>query len=93
MTNFMSNSGTKNVLLPMGVATAVAAGWDPRGICLLIQTVCSCAVFLPSGAPSTAIAFAAAEYKLQETFLWSLGYAVLTVVSFVVSINFFFPVV
>lgn len=93
MTNFMSNSGTKNVLLPMGVATAVAAGWDPRGICLLIQTVCSCAVFLPSGAPSTAIAFAAAEYKLQETFLWSLGYAVLTVLSFVVSINFFFPVV
>ena len=93
MTNFMSNSGTKNVLLPMGVATAVAAGWDPRGICLLIQTVCSCAVFLPSGAPSTAIAFAAAEYKLQETFLWSLGYAVLTVVSFVISINFFFPVV
>lgn len=93
MTNFMSNSGTKNVLLPMGVATAVAAGWDPRGICLLIQTVCSCAVFLPSGAPSTAIAFAAAEYKLQETFLWSLGYAVLTVVSSVISINFFFPVV
>ena len=93
MTNLMTNSGTKNVLLPMGVATAVAAGWDPRGICLLINTICSCAVFLPSGAPSTAIAFAAAGYKLQETFLWSLGYAIVCVVSFVVSINFFFPVV
>ena len=55
MTNLMTNSGTKNVLLPLGVATAVAAGWDPRGLCLLINTICSCAVFLPSGAPSTAL--------------------------------------
>lgn len=31
--------------------------------------------------------------KLQETFLWSPGYAIVCVVSFVVSINFFFPVV
>ena len=92
MTNLMSNSGTKNVLLPMGVATAVAAGWDPRPIVLLINAISSCAVFLPSGAPSTAIAFAAAEYKLQETFLWSLGYAIVAILSFVLSINFFFPI-
>ena len=93
MTNLMTNSGTKNVLLPLGVATAVAAGWDPRGICLLINTICSCAVFLPSGAPSTAIAFAAAGYKIQETFLWALGFAFVTIVSFVISIHFFFPVI
>ena len=92
MTNLMTNSGTKNVLLPLGIATAVAAGWDPRGICLLINTICSCAVFLPSGAPSTAIAFAAAGYKIQETFLWALGFAAVTIVSFVFSIHFFFPV-
>lgn len=92
MTNLMTNSGTKNVLLPLGVATAVAAGWDPRGLCLLINTICSCAVFLPSGAPSTAIAFAAAGYKIQETFLWALGFAAVTIVSFVFSIHFFFPV-
>ena len=41
MTNLMTNSGTKNVLLPLAVATAVAAGWDPRGLCLLVNTVCS----------------------------------------------------
>ena len=92
MTQLMTNSGTKNVLLPLSVATAVAAGWDPRGLCLLVNTVCSCAVFLPSGAPSTAIAFAAGGYKLQETFLWALGFAVVTIVTFVLSINFFFPV-
>ena len=92
MTNLMTNSGTKNVLLPLAVATAVAAGWDPRGLCLLVNTVCSCAVFLPSGAPSTAIAFAAAGYKIQETLPWALGFAAVTIFSFVLSIHFFFPV-
>lgn len=92
MTNLMTNSGTKNVLLPLAVATAVAAGWDPRGLCLLVNAVCNCAVFLPSGAPSTAIAFAAAGYKIQETFLWALGFAAVTIISYVVSIHFFFPV-
>ena len=92
MTQLMTNSGTKNVLLPLSVATAVAAGWDPRGLCLLVNTVCSCAAFLPSGAPSTAIAFAAGGYKFQETFLWALGFSVITIVTFVFSINFFFPV-
>ena len=92
MTQLMTNFGTKNVLLPLSVATAVAAGWNPRGLCLLVNTVCSCAAFLPSGAPSTAIAFAAGGYKFQETFLWALGFSVITIVTFVFSINFFFPV-
>lgn len=58
----------------------------------MINIVCSCAVFLPSGAPSIAIAFAAAGYKIQETFLWALGFAAVTIVSYVFSIHFFFPV-
>ncbi len=92
MTNLMTNSGCKNVLLPLAISTAVAAGWDPRGLALLVSAVCSCACFLPSGAPSTAIAFAAGGYKLSETALWSLGFAVVTIVSLCLSINFFFPV-
>ena len=79
-------------MIALSVATAVAAGWNPRGLCLLVNTVCSCAAFLPSGAPSTAIAFAAGGYKFQETFLWALGFSVITIVTFVFSINFFFPV-
>ena len=92
MTNLMTNSGCKNVLLPLAISTAVAAGWDPRGLALLVSSICSCACFLPSGAPSTAIAFAAGGYKLNETALWSLGFAVVSIVSLCLSINFFFPV-
>ena len=92
MTNLMTNSGCKNVLLPLAISTAVAAGWDPRGLALLVSGICSCACFLPSGAPSTAIAFAAGGYKLNETALWSLGFAVVSIVSLCLSINFFFPV-
>ncbi len=92
MTNLMTNSGCKNVLLPLAISTAVAAGWDPRGLALLVNVVCSCACFLPSGAPSTAIAFAAGGYKLSETALWGLGFAVVTIVSSCLCINFMFPV-
>ena len=92
MTNLMTNSGCKNVLLPLAISTAVAAGWDPRGLALLVNFICSCACFLPSGAPSTAIAFAAGGYKLSETVKWGLGFAVVSIVSACLSINFFFPV-
>ena len=92
MTNLMTNSGCKNVLLPLAISTAVAAGWDPRGLALLVNFICSCACFLPSGAPSTAIAFAAGGYKLSETLKWGLGFAVVTIISACLSINFFFPV-
>jgi len=92
VTQFMSNSVARNVLLPMSIATSVAAGYDPRGVICVVQLCSACAILLPTSSPSAAIAFAAAEYKLKETFLFSILLMVICLVTTVLSANFFFPV-
>jgi di/tricarboxylate transporter len=92
LTQFMSNSGCKNVLIPMAVATCIAAKYDPRGVICVVELCCSASAILPTASPACAIAFAAGEYKLSETFKWSLPLVVITLVSVVLSANFFFPI-
>lgn len=91
MTNVMSNSGCANIMLPLGVATAVAAGWNPVSLLLIVECCCHAACLLPSGAPSTAIAFAAGGYKLKETLPWSLLYFVVVILSSTLSVLLFCP--
>jgi di/tricarboxylate transporter len=92
LTQFMSNSGSRNVLLPMAIATCIAAGYDPRGVICVVELCCACAVLLPTASPSAAIAYAAAGYKIKETFLFSILLMVVCLVTSVLSANFFFPV-
>jgi di/tricarboxylate transporter len=92
ITQLMSNSGARNVLLPMAIATSVTAGYDPRGVICVVELCCACAVLLPTASPSSAIAYAAAGYKLKETFLFSILLMILCLVTTVLSANFFFPV-
>ncbi len=92
ITQFMSNSGAKNILLPMAVATCVTAGYDPRGVVILVDLMCSTAILFPMASPSAAIAFAAAGYKLKETLPFSIVLMLLCLLSGVFAANFVFPI-
>lgn len=92
MTTFLSNSGSRHILEPLAVATAISAGFDPRGIVLVVNLCSCCSTLLPTGAPATAIAFAAGNYKLSETLKYTVPLTVIVMVSAILSANFFFPV-
>lgn len=90
MTNLMSNSATYNILIPLGISAAVAAGYDPRPVALVIASCSYCAILLPSSCGAVAIAYASANYSLRETLKFSLPFIALYWISAVVSIMIFF---
>ena len=92
MTTFMSNSATSNVLIPVAASVAIAAGWDPRGLVLIVSFCSGCAIAFPSGSPACGIAYASTGYKLSETFKFTIPFIILAVVSIVFSANFFCPI-
>ena len=92
MTTFMSNSATSNVLIPVAASVAIAAGWDPRGLVLIVSFCSGCAIAFPSGSPACGIAYASTGYKLSDTFKFTIPFIVLAVVSIVLSANFFCPI-
>lgn len=92
MTTFMSNSATRNVLVPIAASTCMAAGWDPRGVVLIVAFCANVAIAFPSGSPACGIAYAACGYKLTDTFKFTVPFIVLAIVSVVLSANFWFPI-
>lgn len=91
MTTFMSNSATRNVLVPIAASTCVAAGWDPRGVVLIVAFCANVAIAFPSGSPACGIAYAAGGYRITKTLKFTLPFIVLAIVSIVLSANLFFP--
>lgn len=91
MTTFISNMGTQSVLIPIAASLALAAGWDPRGIVLIIGTANYFAVGFPSGAGECAVAFAAGEYNPLKVMKFTVPYMVLAIVSCAISAQLFYP--
>lgn len=92
MTTFMSNSATRNVLVPIAASTCMAAGWDPRGVVLIVAFCANVAIAFPSGSPACGIAYAACGYKLTDTFKFTIPFIILAIISVVLSANFWFPI-
>lgn len=63
MTTFLSNMATQSVLIPIAASVALAAGWDPRGLVLIIGTCNYYALGFPSGSGEAAVCFAAGGYN------------------------------
>ena len=92
MTTFMSNTATRNVLVPIAASTCLAAGWDPRGVVLIVTFCANVAIAFPSGSPACGIAFAAGGYKLTSTFKFTIPFILLAMASIVISCHIFFPI-
>ncbi len=91
MTTFISNMGTQSVLIPIAASVALAAGWDPRGLILIIGTANYFCVGFPSGAGETAVAFAAGGYNPGKVLKFTLPYMILAILSCAISAQLFFP--
>ena len=91
MTTFISNMATQTVLIPIAASVALAGGWDPRGLVLIIGTANMFAVGFPSGSGEAAVAFAAGGYNPVKVLKFTIPYMILAIVSCAVTAEFMYP--
>lgn len=90
VTNLMSNVATYNVMVPLAVSTAIAAGINPAALALSAGLASSCACMLPCSSGESAMCYAASGYSMKDTFKFTIGFVLLFWVSLVIDIMVFF---
>lgn len=91
MTAFLSNMATQTVLIPIAASVALAGGWDPRGVVLIIGTANMFAVGFPSGSGEAAVAFAAGGYNPVKVLKFTVPYMILAIISCAVTAQIMYP--
>ena len=91
MTTFISNMGTQSVLIPIAASVALAGGWDPRGLILIIGTANYMAIAFPSGSGEAAVAFAAGGYNPAKVLKFTLPFIIISVIGCTLSAYLFYP--
>lgn len=92
MTTFISNTATMNVLTPVAASVALAGGWDPRGLVLIIAVGNTLALGFPSGAAECAVCYAAGNYNPAKVLKFTLPYIILGISSMALTAYFMYPV-
>jgi di/tricarboxylate transporter len=67
LTNFMSNTATAALLMPIGLSIAHSMGADPRAVLMAIVIGCSCAYATPVGTPANMMIFPRVDINLSIT--------------------------
>lgn len=91
MTTFLSNMATQTVLIPIAASVALAGGWDPRGLVLIIGTANMFAVGFPSGSGECAVCFAAGGYNPVKVLRFTVPYMLIAIASCAISAQLLFP--
>ena len=91
MTTFLSNMATQTVLVPIAASVALAGGWDPRGVVLIIGTANMFALGFPSGSGEAAVAFAAGGYNPVKVLKFTVPYMILAIISSAVTAQIMYP--
>lgn len=91
MTTFLSNSATWNVLMPVAASVALAGGWDPRGLCLIVSIGSNFAFAFPTGSNQSALIFSTAGYSPFKMAKFTIPAVLLMIIALVISANFWFP--
>ncbi|MFI8480336.1 SLC13 family permease [Pseudomonas sp. NPDC078700] len=66
LTNFMSNTATTALLVPIGMSIATNLGADPRAVLMCIVIGGSCAYATPIGMPANLMVLSAGGYKFFD---------------------------
>ncbi|EPY4668604.1 SLC13 family permease [Klebsiella pneumoniae] len=66
MTNFMSNTATVALLVPMSLSIAAGMGADPRAVLMATVIGSSCAYATPIGMPANMMVLSAGGYKFVD---------------------------
>ena len=91
MTTFLSNTATQAVLIPIAASICAAAGWDPRGLLLIIGTCNYFAIAFPSGSGEAAVTFAAAGYNPVKVLKFTGPYCLIAIVSCGIMAQIMYP--
>ena len=66
MTNFMSNTATTALMVPIGISIAQGMGADPRAVLMACVIGGSCAYATPIGMPANTMVVGAGNYKFMN---------------------------
>lgn len=91
MTTFLSNTATQAVLIPIAASICASAGWDPRGLLLIIGTCNYFAIGFPSGSGEAAVTFAAAGYNPFKIIKFTGPYLIIAIVSCAITAQVMYP--
>ena len=83
LTQFMSNTASKALLCPVGIALAAQVGASPRAVLMAILIASSCAFASPVGTPPNTLVLGPGKYSFMDYVKCGSG---LVVVSMIVSI-------
>lgn len=66
LTNFMSNTATTALMVPIAVSLAQSLGADPRSMVIATVISCSCAYATPIGMPANTMVVGLGGYKFND---------------------------
>lgn len=91
LTNFMSNTATAALLIPIGLSIAHSMDADPRAVLMAIVVGCSCAYATPVGTPANMMIFSAGGYKFIDYVRVGGPLIVISIIVSFILLPIFFP--
>lgn len=91
MTTFMSNAGTYMIMMPVAASVAMAGGYDPRSLCIIVTLASNYAFAFPTGSNQAALTYATAGYNPVKIAKYTLPGLAIMIAALVLSANFWFP--
>jgi anion transporter len=91
LTNFMSNTATTSLLIPIGVSLSQSIGADPRGVLVAIVIGSSLACSTPIGMPACTMVWGIGGYKFSDYVKVGLPLTILLIIASLILLPIFFP--
>lgn len=91
MTNFMSNTATTALLVPISISIAAGMGADPRAVVMATVIGGSCAYATPIGMPANTMVMSAGGYRFNDYAKSGLPLILLSTIVSLILLPIFFP--
>ena len=91
MTNFMSNTATCALLVPIGLSLAAQLGFDPKAVLAAIVIASSLAYATPIGMPANTMVYNIAGYSFMDYVKAGLPLIVVSSIVALVLLPILFP--
>lgn len=91
MTNFMSNTATTALLVPIGLSIATRINADPRAVLIAMVIGGSCAYATPIGMPANTMVINIGNYKFKDYVIAGGPLVIISVIISAILLPIFFP--
>lgn len=91
LTNFMSNTASTALLVPIGLSLAAQMGADPKAVLMAVVIGASCAYATPIGMPANTMVYNIAGYSFMDYVKVGLPLMVVSTIVSLILLPIFFP--